>query len=113
LFRQELAPEYCALAYVQWVFWGCSIGEKPLKLTGRPFVMPDDASQLPPEDKRKLTICNLFANQKLSVTEIRRVLDEPYSSVIEALIQHQLIHDRRKNPPQFVKGERRISHFNL
>jgi len=89
------------------------MGEKPLKLTKRPFVMPEDASQLPPVDKRKLTICNLFANQKLSVTEIRSVLDEPYGSVIEALIQHKLVHDRRKNPPQLVKGERRISHFTL
>jgi predicted ATPase len=69
--------------------------------------------RLPPEDKRRLTICNLFANQKLSVAEIRHLLDEPYSSVIEALIQHKLVHDRRKRPPQLVKGERRISHFSL
>jgi hypothetical protein len=89
------------------------MGGKSLKLTRQPFVMPEDASQLPPEDKRKLTICNLFANQKLSVAEIRHLLDEPYSSVIEALIQHKLVHDRRKNPPQLVKGERRISHFTL
>ena len=89
------------------------MGKKALKLTGQPFLMPEDTSQLPPEDKRKLTICNLFANQKLSVSEIRRLLDEPYSSVIEALIQHKLVHDRRKNPPEFVKGERRISYFNL
>jgi len=87
--------------------------EKPLKLTKRPFIMPEDASLLPPEEKRKLTICNLFANQKLSVTEIRNLLDEPYGSIIEALIENQLVHDRRKNPPQFVKGERRISYFNL
>ena len=86
---------------------------KPLKLTQRPFVVPENASQLPPEEKRKLTICNLFANQKLSVAEIRHLLDEPYSSVIEALIQHKLVHDRRKKPPQLVKGERRISHFSL
>ena len=89
------------------------MGGKSLKLTGQPFAMPEDASQLPPEDKRKLTICNLFANQKLSVSEIRRLLDEPYSSVIEALIQHEVVHDRRKKSPQFVKGERRLSHFKL
>ena len=75
--------------------------------------MPEDTSQLPAEDKRKLTICNLFANQKLSVSEIRRLLDEPYNSVIEALIEHKLVRDRRKNPPQLVMGERRISYFNL
>ena len=86
---------------------------KSLKLTQRPFVMPENASQLPPEDKRKLTICNLFANQKLSVAEIRHLLDEPYSSVIEALIQHKLVQDRRRKPPKLVKGERRISHFTL
>ncbi|HEU0005803.1 MAG TPA: hypothetical protein VFS12_07425 [Terriglobia bacterium] len=89
------------------------MGEKPLKLTGQPFVMPEDASQLPPEDKRKLTICNLFVNQRLPVPEIRRLLDEPYDSVIEALILHKVVHDRRKKPPQFVKGERRLSYFKL
>ena len=93
--------------------WRCFMLRKSLKLTQRPFVIPENASQLPPEDKRKLTICNLFANQKLSVAEIRHLLDEPYSSVIEALIQHKLVHDRRKKPPQLVKGERRISHFSL
>jgi hypothetical protein len=89
------------------------MGWKSLKLTRRPFVMPEDASERPSEEKRTLTICNLFANQNLSVTEIRHLLDEPYSSVIEALIQHKLVHERRKNPSQFVKGERRISHFSL
>ena len=86
---------------------------KALRLTGRPFVMPEDASQLPHEDKRRLTICNLFANKNLSVFEIRHLLDEPYASVIEALIQHNLVQDRRKNPARLVKGERRISHFTL
>jgi hypothetical protein len=94
-------------------FAGSSMREKPLKLTGRSFIMPEDASQLLPEDKRKVTICNLFWNQRLSVTEIRHLLDEPYGSIIEALIQHKLVHDRRKNPPEFVKGERRISYFAL
>ena len=89
------------------------MGAKKLKLTKRPFIMPEDTSHLPQEEKRKLTICNLFANQKVSVSEIRRILDEPYGSVIEALIEHKLVHDRRKNPPQFVKGERRLSYFSL
>lgn len=89
------------------------MGGKSLKLTRLPFVMPEDASQLPPEEKRQLTICNLFANQTLSVAEIRHLLDEPYSSVIEALIHHKLVHDRRRNRPQLVKGERRISNFSL
>jgi hypothetical protein len=89
------------------------MGKKPLKLTRRPFVMPEDASLRPPEEKRKLTICNLFANQNLSVPEIRHLLDEPYGTVIEALIEHKLVHERRKNPPQLVKGERRISNFKL
>ena len=89
------------------------MGWKSLKLTRQPFIMPEDASQWPPEQKRALTICNLFANQNLSVTEIQHLLDEPYGSIIEALIQHKLVHDMRKNPPRFVKGERRLSHFTL
>jgi cytoskeletal protein CcmA (bactofilin family) len=49
-----------------------------------------------------------------SAGEISRVLDESYyGRVIEALIEHNLLEERRKNPPRFVKGERRLSHFRL
>lgn len=89
------------------------MGSKPLRPTDRNFVLPHDAAQLPPHIKRQYTICNLFANQQLPVHKIMRVLDEPYGHVIDALIKHQLVYDRRKKPPKFMKGERRLSHFKL
>jgi len=39
----------------------------PLKPTGQDFALPDDWSDLSPAEKRRLTICNLFANQQQSI----------------------------------------------
>lgn len=89
------------------------MAHKPLRVTKNGFVMPEDAFLRPPAEKRSLTICNLFANQKLSIAQIMNLLDESYGNVIQALIAHKLVHERRKNPPEFVKGERRLSHFTL
>src|SRR5262245_6690267 len=72
-----------------------SVGQKPLRETNLPFVMPEDVALRPPAEKRVLTICNLFANQKLSVPQIVSLLDESYGTVIQALISHTLIVDRR------------------
>lgn len=81
---------------------------KGFRLTKTVFVMPEDASLLPAPVKRKLTICNLFANQKMSARKIMQLLDESYGHVIEALIEYKLVEDRRKNPPKSVKRERRL-----
>ena len=89
------------------------MGEKPLRESNLPFVMPEDVALRPAAEKRVLTICNLFANQKLSVPQIVSLLDESYGTVLQALISHRLILDRRKNPPVLIKGERRLSHFTL
>jgi cytoskeletal protein CcmA (bactofilin family) len=49
-----------------------------------------------------------------SAAEISQVLDESYyGRLIEALIEHNLLEERRKAPPRFVRGERRLSHFKL
>jgi hypothetical protein len=89
------------------------MGRKSLRPTKNSFVMPEDASLRPRAEKRELTICNLFANRRLTIAQIMNVLDETYDHVLDTLIANKLVHDRRKTPPRFKKGERRLSHFKL
>ena len=65
------------------------------QLTSKAFVVPADTSRLDPALKRKTTICNLFANHRLSIREITRVLDETHGSVVETLLEFGLVHERR------------------
>ena len=59
------------------------------------FVPPADLSHLNSVSRQEVTICNLFANQKLSIPDICRVLDEPYCRVVHVLILGGLVHERR------------------
>ena len=59
--------------------------------------------------KRKVTICNLFANHKMSISDIVRILNEKCADVVETLIDSELIDDRRKTRHQWVNVERRQS----
>jgi hypothetical protein len=45
------------------------------RLTGRTFVVPEDLEILDASQKRAVTICNLFSNEKQSITQIANVLD--------------------------------------
>ena len=74
------------------------------------FINPSNTTLLDPINKRKITICNLFANDGLPVRDIARVLDEKYGRVVAVLIEQGLIQERRKNP-RAVKEERRRSLF--
>jgi hypothetical protein len=65
--------------------------------TNRKFELPADLAELDLARKRQLTICNLFANQNLSIFEIVKVLDSSLHQVIPALIEHGLIKERRRN----------------
>jgi hypothetical protein len=86
---------------------------KQLQLTNNVFEMPQDASLRPPAEKRALTICNLFANKKLTVAQIMNLLEESYGNVIEALISHKLVHERRRKVPRLIKGDRRRSSLTI
>jgi hypothetical protein len=60
--------------------------------------------------KRALTICNLFINHKMSISNIQGVLDEDPGKIVQVLIQRGIIYDRRQiagRPP--VGVERRIT----
>ena len=65
--------------------------------TQKHFELPENISHLDPVTKRKVTICNLFANQNVPIKEIVRVLDSSLHQVIPTLIENRLIKERRRN----------------
>ncbi len=66
------------------------------KKTNEKFDLPDNLMHMDPVTKRKLTICNLFANQNLTIKDICIVLDASKHQVIDALIDKNLIKERRR-----------------
>jgi hypothetical protein len=75
----------------------------PTRLT---FAMPEDPLTLHPAARRRVAICNLFANESKSVGEIAELLDTKTSQVISALVKEELIPDRRRSS-QAVDIDRR------
>jgi hypothetical protein len=78
------------------------------KMTRMPFELPKNAVELEPLLKRKVTICNLFANEHQSIGHIARILDLGENQVISALIETCLISDRRRMTKP-VRRERRVA----
>jgi hypothetical protein len=75
------------------------------------FNLPSNSTNLDAKAKRAVTICNLFINHRLTISDIARVLDDEYGAVISALIKRGLIKERRQHrgqPPQGI--ERRKHH---
>src|SRR4030095_14513940 len=68
--------------------------------TYKKFELPADLMNLDATTKRRITICNLFANQNLSIREIEKLLDSSLHQVVPALIDQGLIKERRKNRGQ-------------
>ena len=66
------------------------------QLTQKVFILPANSTRLDPVAKRKVTVCNLFANCGLSVVDIVRLLDERHQNVVSILLEGGLIHERRK-----------------
>ncbi len=56
---------------------------------------PSDSTQLAADMKRKVTICNLFLNYKLSISKVAQILDETYKNAVSILIEQGIIQDRR------------------
>ena len=78
------------------------------KIRRNAFVQPPNAVSLDPISKRRLTICNLFVNHKLSIGDIVRVLDEDYGRVVVVLIEQGLLHERRKTRREPVQPRRAL-----
>ena len=48
-----------------------------------------------PDTKRKITICHLFLNYKLSIKDVAKTLDETYKHAVSVLIEQGIIQERR------------------
>src|SRR5689334_5759876 len=62
------------------------------------FEVPAETQYLDPEGKRALTICNLFINHQLEVSQIAQLLEDDAEHVIQALLQNKIVQDRREKP---------------
>lgn len=74
------------------------------------FALPENSINLDTLKKRTLTICNLFVNHNMSISNIQRVLDEDHGRIVQALIENGILYERRQIvglPP--VGIERRLS----
>ena len=67
------------------------------RLAKRQYAGPQDTINLPPGQKRTITVCNLFSNEHKKIDEIARLLDTDRRTVILALIQEGLVLDRRQS----------------
>ena len=72
--------------------------------TKKKFELPADLVQLDSATKRRMTICNLFANQNLSIFEIVALLDTSLHQVVPTLIERGLIKERRRNRRSSKRG---------
>jgi len=75
----------------------------------RKFTLPTDNLSLDPKTKREVTICNLFINHKLTITDIVRVLDEDYRHIIDVLLNSGVVGERRQRhdePPEGIERRR-------
>ena len=74
------------------------------------FALPEYSIDLDPRRKRALTICNLFVNHQMSISNIQRVLDEDSGRIVQVLLENGILCDRRQiagRPPFGI--ERRIA----
>ena len=66
------------------------------RLAKRQYAGPQDTINLPADQKRTVTVCNLFSNERKRIDEIVQLLDTDRRTVIHALIHEGLVLDRRQ-----------------
>ena len=75
------------------------------------FALPEHSRESKSREKAKAqTICNLFINHNMSISNIERVLDEDSGKIVQTLIERGILYDRRQiagRPPLGI--ERRIT----
>ena len=75
------------------------------------FTLPEDSLNLDPQRKRAVTICNLFVNHHISISDVVRVLDEDRRNVVRVLLKQGIIRDRRlrqTRPPDGIEHRKTI-----
>ena len=93
-------------AYFSQMFEPYLYTAEGFRLAKRQYAGPQDTINLPPSQKRTVTVCNLFSNEHKTIDEIARLLDTDRRTVILALIQEALVLDRRGSNRK-PKSERR------
>jgi hypothetical protein len=72
------------------------------------FFLPSNPSELDFQTQQTLNICNLFVNEKFSISDIIRLADEDYRTIVQTLLKQQVILDRRKGGSEpFKRKDRR------
>jgi hypothetical protein len=84
-----------------------SITSEGFRLTTDRFIVPIDTPDFDAKNKRAVTICNLFVNHKMGITDIVRLLDEDHEKVILTLLNQQIILDRRDHNLKETEGKER------
>ena len=73
------------------------------------FPLPHDLDKLDFETQRELNICNLFVNEKFSISDITLFANEDYSTVVPVLLKQRVVKDRREKqqePPGGIERRR-------
>ena len=65
------------------------------RVTQEKYIALEDTTDVPADQKRTITVCNLFANQQMAIDEIAKLLDTNRRIVVSALLHEGLILDRR------------------
>ena len=83
------------------------------RITKQKYVGPENTVNLPANEKRTVTVCNLFSNQHKPIDEIAQLLDTDRRTVISGLIHEGLIRDRRKSPHTPKRERRQTLKYHL
>jgi hypothetical protein len=73
------------------------------------FELPADIQTMSPDRKRRLTLCNLFANHGQSIKELAIYFSMERSRVVSILIQEGLLQEQRRQARGPIRGGRRES----
>lgn len=77
--------------------------------TDKIFELPADIQALSHDIKRRMTMCNLFANHGQSIEELAVCFTLDRSQVISVLLEEGLLRDQRRRSRGGIKGGRRAS----
>ena len=85
----------------------------PLKRIDKPYVFPQDCSELQPEARLRATICDLFGNIGQPIEDIGRDYEMTPNQVVSILIEEGLIKDQRRSATPIKGGRRQIDRSSV
>jgi len=71
------------------------------------FPLPDDLGKLDFQTQMELHICNLFVNERFSISEIVRFAAEDYGTIVRTLLGKKVLVDRRQKQGRPTRGTER------